>query len=268
MPAIQPARMKIQVAQLVENVHQPEAYVRSLHNLLDYYADRTHRPGQSGEPPPLLATYKTPQPVFRQIVRETTPLVAADRPAAFALIDALWEDPTIEFRLLAIALIGKVHLDPYEPVLVRIQTWIAQRPEKRLLDAILDHGLFHFRKEQPNIYYQLIEDWLKTEELYPRQTSLRAMVPLLADPDFENLPAVSRLLIPIIREPPEELRHDLIEVLRILARRFPQETSYILQQNLSGDHPESLWIARQVLNDLPGEVKNNLREALRPFYPK
>jgi hypothetical protein len=257
--------MKIQVAQLVEKVRQPEAYVLSLHNLLDFYADRTYRPGQSGEPPPLLATYKTPPPVFRQIVRETASIAAADPAAALALVDALWVDPTIEFRLLAIMLIGKINPDPYEPVLDRIQAWIASMPENRLLDAILKHGLIQIRKKRPKIYSLMIEDWLKAEELFPRQTGLRAMVPLLDDPDFENLPAISRLLIPLIRELPDELRHDLVAVLRALSHRFPQEASYILRQNLSGDRPNVVWLARQVLNDLPGEIQNSLREALRPF---
>ncbi len=265
MPAIQPARMKIQVALLVEKVHQPEAYIRSLHNLLDFYADRTYRPGQSGEPPPLLATYKTPPPVFRQIVRETVPIASIDPLAAMTLVDALWAEPNIEFRLLAITLIGKIHPGPHEPVLTRIQAWISTMPENRLLDAILEQGLEQIRQERPKIYAQMIEDWLKADELFSRQTGLRAMLPLLDDPEFENLPVLSRLLIPLIREPPDELRPDLITVLRSLTHRFPQEASFILRQNLSDDRPDAVWLARQVVNDFPPEIQNSLREALRPF---
>ena len=267
MPAIHPARMKIQVAQLGEKIRQPEAFVRALHNLLDYYADRTYRPGQSGEPPPLLATYKTPQPVFRQIARETATLAVVDPPAALALVDALWAEPIIEFRLLAIALIGKISPTPHEPVLARIQSWIASTPENRLLDAILKQSLVQIRRECPKIYYQMIEDWLKEDELFFRQTGLRAMVPLLSDPNFENLPAVFRLLTPLIRIPPSALRIDLVAVLRSLVHHFPQEAGYILRQNLSSDHPDTVWLARQVLNDFPSEIQDSLREALRPFNP-
>jgi len=267
MPAIHPARMKIQVAQLGEKIRQPEVFVRALHDLLDFYADRTYRPGQSGEPPPLLATYKTPPPVFRQIVRETAAHAAADPPAGLALVDALWAEPTIEFRLLAIALIGKIPPTPPEPVLARIQSWIASTPENHLLDAILKQSLVQIRRESPKIYYQMIDEWLKADELYPRQTGLRAMVPLLADPKFENLPAVFRLLTPLIREPASALRLDLVAVLRTLVQHFPQEAGYILRQNLSDDHPDTVWLARQVLKDFPDEIQASLREALRPFNP-
>jgi hypothetical protein len=267
MPAIHPARMKIQVAQLGEKIRQPEAFVRALHNLLDYYADRTYRPGQSGEPPPLLATYKTPPPVFRQIVQETASLAVADPPAALALVDAMWAEPTLEFRLLAIALIGKIPPIPPEPVLARIQNWIASTPENRLLDAILEQSLVHIRRECPKIYYQMIDEWLKADELFPRQTGLRAIVPLLSDPEFENLPAVFHLLTPLIRVPPSALRLELVAVLRALVHYFPQEAGYILRQNLSADHPDTIWLTRQVLKDFPSEIQDSLREFLRPITP-
>jgi hypothetical protein len=267
MPAIQLARMKIQVAQLGEKIHQPEAFVLALHNLLDFYSDRTYRPGQSGEPPPLLATYKTPRQVFHQIAREMGSIAASTPEAALALVDALWAEPYIEFRLLATSLIGKIPPTPPEPILVRIQTWIASTPEDRILHAILEPGLDQIRREHPKIYYQMIDEWLKVDEVYPRQAGLRAMLPLLADPEFENLPVVSRLLIPLIRIPPAGLRIDLVAVLRALIRHFPQEAGYILRQNLSEDNPDNLWLARQVLNDFPSEIQSSLRDTLRPLNP-
>jgi hypothetical protein len=260
--------MKIQVAQLVGKIHQPDAFVRGLHNLLDFYADRTYRPGQSGEPPPLLATYKTPTPVFRQIVRETSSLAVADPPSALALVDTLWAEPYIEFRLLAITLIGKIPPIPAAPVLTRLQDWVATRPENRLLDAILEHGFILIRRDCPQIYSHLIDGWLKTEDLFTRQAGLRAIVSILGDPKFENLPLILPLLIPLIRIPPSVLNLDLVAALRALVRRFPQEAGYILRQNLSTESPDTVWLARQVLGDFPRELQENLREALRPFNPQ
>lgn len=258
--------MKIQVARLSEKLRQPDALVRDLHNLLDFYADRTHRPGQFGEPPPLLATYKTPTPVLRQIEREIAPL-AGDAPAALALVDALWTEPVIEFRRLAIALLGRIPPNPPEPVLDRIQAWVAARPENRILDVILEQGLRRIRQETPGVYYPMLEAWLKADELYPRQAGLHTLRHLLADPGFENLPAVSRLILPFIRLTPKDLRIDLVAVLRRLAVRFPQEASYLLKQNLDPDHPDAIWLARQVVDDFPGEIQSSLREVLRQ-YPR
>jgi hypothetical protein len=256
--------MKIQVARLGEKLRQPEAFVRDLHNLMDFYADRTRRSGQFGEPPPLLATYKTPAPVLRQLEREIAPL-AAEPAAALALVDALWAEPVIEFRRLAIILLGRIPPTPPEPVLDRIQAWVAAQPENIILDALLEHGLARIRQETPKVYFPLVEAWLNAHEIFPRQAGLRALSYLLTDPNFENLPAVSRLILPWIRSTPADLRTDLVAVLRGLAGRFPQEASYLLKQNLASERPDTLWLARQVLNDLPEEIQASLRETLRPY---
>jgi hypothetical protein len=79
MPAIHPARLKIQAAQLVERFSTPHSFVSRLHDLLDFYANRAYRPGQSGEPHPLLTAYNVPRPVLHQVERELIPRVDVGR---------------------------------------------------------------------------------------------------------------------------------------------------------------------------------------------
>jgi hypothetical protein len=264
MPAIQPARMKIQVARLSEMTHQPERFVHELHGLLDFYADRTHRPGQFGEPPPLLASYKTPDPVMRQIEREIASL--AEEPAsALALVDALWAEAVLEFRLLAIRLLGRVPLRPPQAVLERARQWIASNPEDRLQSALLEHGLARLRQEAPSDFYPLVERWLNAKEISSRQAGLRALAYLASDPGFENVPALIRLVAPWVRATPAPLKQEMAGLMRALAARFPREASFLLKQNLAADRPDSIWLARQALPELPEEVQQGLREALRQY---
>ena len=88
MPAIQPARLKKQVSNLAGEFNQPALFVRDLHALLDLYTDHTHRPGQSGEPPPLIASYKTPPPVMRQVWHELMPRIKQQPADVLPLCDA------------------------------------------------------------------------------------------------------------------------------------------------------------------------------------
>ena len=108
MPAIQPARLRQLSAELVNAFGSPPAFVRELHGLLDFYADRTRRPGQAGAPPPLIHTYRTPAPVIRQVIQDLTPLVADDPQNALVLADALWEEENLECRLLGIEILGMI----------------------------------------------------------------------------------------------------------------------------------------------------------------
>jgi hypothetical protein len=265
MPAIQLARLKIQAVQLAERFSDPGAFGRALHDLLDFYADRTYRPGQAGEPPPLLTAYIVPQPVIRQILKELAPYAGQDRPAALALCDALWAEPVYEFRLLAASLLGLVTVEPREEILARVVAWANPSTELRLLRALLTAGLARFRRERPEAYLLQVEAWLRAEETYLQHLGLQALVALLSDGEFDNLPAVFRLLTPLARSAPAGLRPDLLEVIQRLAGRSPQETAFFLRQNLApkAEHPGAAWLARQSLAAFPPELESGLRAALR-----
>lgn len=264
MPAIQPARLKQQAALVAEHFDNPVAFVRSLHHLLDFYADRVKRPGQSGAPPPLLRAYNVRPPVLRQILQELLPLAEEDPQAGLALCEALWEQPYLEFGLLAAGLIGQIPPRPPEPVLERIAAWLKSNPEQRLIVALLNQGLARLRQEDSQTLIALVESWLADENLFTRQLGLQALLPMVADLGFENLPAFYRLIQPLARSVPPLLRPDLLEVLAALAQRSPKETAYFLRQSLAMPHAsDTPWLIRQSLRAFPLEIQDSLRSAVR-----
>lgn len=264
MPAISPARLKQQAALLSEHFDDPAAFVRSLHHLLEFYAERVHRPGQAGEPPPLLSAYKVRLPVLRQIVLELAPLAEADPQAGLALCDALWEQPVLDFRLLAAGLLGKIPCADPEPPLARIQAWIRPDVEARLVDTLFNQGIACLRKQQPVILVELAEAWLDEKDLFYQQLGLRLLVPLIQDPDFENLPVFFRLIHDLTRSSPARLRPDVLDILEALARRSPTETAYFLRQTAAmPNSPTAAWFIRQSLAAFPAATRESLRQVSR-----
>jgi hypothetical protein len=264
MPAIQLARLKIQVTELLTNFTQPVDFLRELHAMLDFYADRTRRSGQSGKPKPLIQAYNVPRQVMRRIESDITPLVVADPENALFLADQLWLDAWYESRLLAIAILGLLPPEPANVIIDRLQLWGKGCREDALLASLLDDGAALIRSEFPDQYFLLIENWLTNGDVPSRKVGLRAMPALIQNPDFENLPALYRLLAPLVRESTSALEADLIQVVRALGRRSPQETTYFLQQNLKALHQSGLGlIIRRSLDVFPPELEESLREALR-----
>ena len=264
MPSIQPARLRQQTALLAEYFDQPAAFVRSLHHLLDFYADRTHRPGQVGEPPPLLAAYNVKPPVLRLVLQELSPLVSGQPQQALDLCDALWEQPYLEFRLLAAALHGQVSAQPADLILNRVKAWVKTGHDDRLIQALLTQGLASLRREDPDRLIQLIEEWLDSPEVYYQQLGLRTLAPLAADPGFENLPVFFRLITALVREAPQPLRPDLLNLLATLAHRTPRETAYYLRQSLDATHSSATaWLIRQSLREFPVDIQEGLRAVAR-----
>ncbi|MDI6694384.1 MAG: DNA alkylation repair protein [Anaerolineales bacterium] len=264
MTAIQPDRLKQQAAQLAEHFADPAAYVHELHQLLDYYADRVRRPGQAGRPAPLTPAYNVRPPVLRALLAALLPRLQADPQNGLALCDALWEQPYLEFRMLAILLLGQAAPDPPEAIVQRIKSWITPALELQLIESLLSLGVERLHRECPMVLLQLIRQWLENTQPFYQQLGLRALLPFINNPAFENLPVFFRLITPLCQSAPSGLRADLLDVLAALARRSPQETAYFLRQVLAyPDAPDTPWLIRQSLNEFPPEIQAGLRSALR-----
>lgn len=263
MPAIQTARLRQQSALLAEHFNDPTAYVRSLHYLLDFYADRAKRPGQSGKPEPLIEAYQVHPPVLRLILQELVPLARNNPEKGFALCDALWKESYLEFRMLASMLIGQMPVETAEEITERIKLWIKADLEVQLVDAILTHGLMRLRRERPRILENLIQNWLDDTNNFYQQLGLRALLSTISDPSFENLPAFLHMIQPFMEKAPGVLRPDILEVVAALAHCTPQETAYYLRQCLtSRDATDTPWLIRQVLHEFPPEIQKSLRQSV------
>jgi hypothetical protein len=264
MPAIELSRLKLQAAQLAENFHDPAAYIRACEDLFEFYADRTHRPGEAGSPPPIIPTYKVPGPVLRRILLELDPPAQKDTAGALALADAFWEKGVLEFRLMASNVLGMITPEDPQPILNRVESWNAANQEDALLAAIADKGLARLRTESRELFIEQLEDWLSSVELAMQKLGLQALLALVDKPRFQNLPVAFRLIAPLIQEAPRELRPYMLDILRPLAHRSPQETAYFLRQAVTqGRAPTALWLARHALDFFPEDNRQKLRETLR-----
>jgi len=264
MPAIHLARLKKQAVELAGHFANPPVFVNRLHALLDLYAEHIHRPGQSGEPPPLLTAYHVPKPVLRQIERELVLLAEKDPEAALALCDALWEQPYLEIRQLAARLLGVIPVGDVSNILHRVTSWTAEKIDRPVIDTLVNEGFRSLRQTHPEALFRRIEDWLDEDALTQKLIGLRALLPVLKSSGFENIPLAFRLLSPSVRQAPEEIRPDILENIRILARRSPRETAYFLRQSLNvTETPDTALIIRRCLPDFPPEQQVSLKAALR-----
>ena len=264
MPAIQPARLRQQVVMLSEHFDNPVAFARSLHYLFEYYADRTRKPGQSGNPPPLIKSYHVHPPVIKQLLQELKPLVKQNPERGLALCDQLWDEPYLEFRLLSIHLLGEIDPNPSEVIIQRVQSWITSELDPILLDSILLNSLAKLREQYPHTYINLINNWIGTDDIFLIQMGLRALLPLIQDTDFENLPILIKIIQPFTRSSLPAIKPDLLDVLTALAHKRPSETAFFLQHTLNTPEAhDTAWIIRQILDEFPSEIQNNLKLLVR-----
>jgi hypothetical protein len=265
MPAINPARLKIQATELAEAAQNPEDFCLAFNEFLDQYADRTYRPGLVGEPPPLIRSYNVPQQVMGAVSSELTGFAENDRQAALNLTDKLWTQPYLEFRLLAANLLGKVHPMPAKSIVTRIDDWITASTEDRLVDAVITFGLERMRLEQVKEYFQQIDNWFQSKAEYEYRLGLKAIPPLISDSSFEDIPLIFRRVGQAIRSGPTKVKSETLAVIKVLAERYPQETAYFLRETLitAGETSGISWYVRHSLNYFPPDSQAYLRSALQ-----
>jgi hypothetical protein len=264
MPAIHPARLKQQTDLVAQHFEQPDALVRSLHHLLDFYADRANRPGQSRGPDPLLTAYHVKAPVLRQVVLELSPLAQADPDTGLAVCQAMWKQPYLEFRLMASSLLGELPAEPAARIVQQVKTWAVRDTDLRILDSLALDGLKRVRKEHPQVLIRSAEAWLLDKEYDAQRLGMRLLLPLVNDPDFPNLPVIFRIIQPYIRQAPRRLRPEILDLLAALARRSPVETASYLRQTLTlPESPDTAWFIRQIAPAFPPEIEERLRSTVR-----
>lgn len=264
MPAIQPARLKTQAARLAETYSQPASFTRGLSDLMEEYADYTHRHGQTGKPAPLLPSFSVPIPVLRQVWFELLPFISSDPQAALVLSDALWDHPSLEHRTLAADILGQLPENFKNEVITRVQLWAGAGIEDRLIDALLERSLARLRSQSALAVTALVEHWLSSSDKINKQLGLRLLHSLASDPSFTDLPVLFRLLTPYLRIAPHPLRSEITSILISLIHRSAPEVAYLIHQNLTMENnPDTAWLLRQVISEFPLDLQAMLRESAR-----
>jgi hypothetical protein len=263
MPAIDLARLKIQSARLAEKFAEPDAFLHELNETLDFYTNRTIRAAQVVRR--LSApTYHTPRPVLRQIENELATLAEIRSDEAVNLIKVLWEANSLESRLLAAFLLGNIPSDQAIPTLRLLPAWLNQSIDKEIRTALLTTALTRLRREEPETFFMILEGWLGSPQPVLQIWGMQALIPLLQDPQFENLPAVFRILRPAIQAAGPLTQLDLQVCLAALERFSLSEPVAFLREIIStAPRPMMLRILRRILPGLSQELQEALRESLR-----
>jgi hypothetical protein len=166
--------------------------------------------------------------------------------------------------LLAAYLLGSLPLGQALPALASLPGWLSQSMDKEVRTALLTDALARLRRENPDGFFNLLEDWLKSPRNSLQVWGLQALIPILTDPKFENLPAVFRILKPAILAAGPVTQLDLQACLKTLEQISLTETLAFLREIIS-DNPTPLMVRtlHRILPGLSPIMQASLRKMLR-----
>ncbi|HVN15839.1 MAG TPA: DNA alkylation repair protein [Anaerolineales bacterium] len=266
MPAIDLARLRKQTSRLVDFFFVPDEFLRHLREILDYYVNRTLRTVEAVAPGSNLSTYHTSPVILRQIELELAQVASNSPAAALDLADLLWDEGYLETCLLAAFLLGRIppQEEQSERLLARLTAWTQQVRDPSVRVALLTTSLARLRQETPKQFLELIGEWLHPARTRTWSNGIQALLPLLTDPGFENLPPVLNILEPVFESAPATLQVDLGDLILALYKKSPTETTFFLRQLLSNPENQMTNITLRRLSSLfPEELLADLRDLLR-----
>lgn len=259
MTAINPARLKIQTAELGELIRQPDEFKSRLHDLLDFYSARVRQTNLSSTPL-RLQTYQAPQPVLQALELEIAGSLEENPEAGFPLLDALWVERWVEFRQLAIYLLGILPCYDPAPILERVRSWLEACSSEEIRHLIMIQGMSKLAQEKPQQCLAFIEDLIKSGSKADHQAALFGLEIFATNSAFLNLPLIYRYLSHILATEETGLRKEIRNLLETLIIRSEQETTYFLGQQLAvAAKPRIERVTRQVLGQLSPTNQQFLR---------
>ena len=148
--------------------------------------------------------------------------------------------------------------------MARLTAWSQQVRDPSVRGALLTTSLERMRKETPDDFLAVISEWLHPARQRFWANGIQALLPMIADPNFENLPPIFELVRPIIEAAPGVLQNDLANLINALYHASPSETEYYLREILeNSSNPLTAITLRRILSALPLELQTQLRDLVR-----
>ncbi len=251
MPPIDPAILRRRTAALPGKLPDAEAVALTVRRLLDEYADRTHRASAAVSSSAVANEYKTPAPVVRAITNALRGPLRADPPTALRTVAAIWAGGSREERRIAAELLGQVALAAPADTLALVEIWVPQIESGDTADVLAELGLGPLMLADPPRYLEHARRWAASPIRWVRRFGLAALLPLVNDRQWDNVPAALTVLRPVMTEGDGEVRRAAALVLERLGPKSPAEVSRFLREQAVRANTNAHWIIRNALAGLP-----------------
>jgi hypothetical protein len=263
MPTIDLARLRKQANRLADFFYLPDDFLKLLRETLNFYVNRTLRRSQNVAPGSNLPTYRTPSEVLRQIENALAPHAKENPHYALELADLLWDEGYLETRLLAAFLVGRIPPQE-ERLLARLTAWTQQVRDSNVRAALLTTSLARMRTETPDQFLLLIEEWLHPGRQRTWSNGLQALLPMIQDAEYENLPPIFELTQGIIMSAPSTLQGEIGNLINALYKNSEKETVYFLHQVIHDtQNVMTASILRRLLPEFPPSLQDQIRDKVR-----
>jgi DNA alkylation repair enzyme len=263
MPPIELTRLRARTAALAERFADPAATATAVRQMLDDYADRSHRPSPHVASRSLGYSFKVAPPVLRAIVTALRGPAQASPPAAMDMANQLWKNGSREERRIASELLGTVARQVPAEALALIEAWAPRIEGSETADALADLGLGPLMLADPARYLAEARRWVTFPQKWVRRFGLAALMPLIHDRQWDNVPSALSVVRLAMADVDGDVRRAAVAVLQGLAAKSPAEIGQFLREQASRTNTNTGSIIRGAMVALDPEEQTSIFKLLR-----
>ena len=265
MPAINLARLRKQAVELAQYFFEPKRFDFHFTELLDFYSNRTIKPGKQTSNNTYFKAYKVQDPVLRTIMDEIRPLVIQSPDAALSLANLLWGEMVLEKRIFATRMLELQPKENAQSTLNLLGDWAINCREDQLLEEIASHPLLTIHYENWVLLIEHLNKWMLSENDMLIRLSLISLNIILTEHNITDLPSIFKLLTPLISEPTFSQRSLLNPIFKSLVRQSPGEIVFLIRQIYNSQEVKNkgfLWLLKQNLEYFPETYRESLESMI------
>jgi len=248
MPSVQLERLKPQINAVVTQYENSEMFTRSLISLLKSYSeDIDYSPSQI-RAYSLIPRLNVPQVVLNQLEISLKYLARTFPSHTKSIVEKLWEQQYFELKTISLILLSNLEVQEIDFYFKKISKWVDAEIEEPIIDVVLENALSNediFTNKQ---WLTLVEKWLYSKNDRIRKIGIKAIVGLINTNAYHNLPAMSRLIEPILSKPHVSINKDLIKLIHSLIKASQPETAaFLIHLSVMYPKPEVHALIRKCL---------------------
>lgn len=271
MPAVELDKLKIQSANLTGKISRPDIFLPMFREILDSYSNRTFR--VQAAPGRLKSTlsYHVPDKVIWQIERDlATQISVHPQGQCLDLADRLWNSKSLEEKMLAISILGRVFALPLEPVLDKFKLWYSNTSDLQLLRLLATTGSHSIREKAPDEWQQILTGWIESGRSANLISVLYSVEDILELEGDAYHPKAFDLFHRVIHCNDGAVLQEMVHLVQVMVKRSQGETAYFIKALANGHEKMTNTVERLIKRSIPffpPETQKELRELVLNVDP-
>ena len=262
MPEIAKVLIRAQVAGLLEQAGEPQAFDEGLHGLLRSLGSEENVAGAARFIPGMGQSYGAPIPALRIIAAELTKWGQRSAAQVFALVERLWRNGSRDERVIGAKMLERLGKRLWTETLEMATSFVGSIRNWEECDQLACFGLRNVVQRHSDLVLPRCQAWVQEEDKWTRRFGVVVPISLTQAKSYQPSEQEFAILDAVMADEAREVQDGVAWALREIGQRHPAAVAEHLRRHAPAAGRFTRRIIKQSLKPLPKEEQAAIRALL------